>query len=250
MAREELFWEASRRRSPHARKCSVGGARTIMSNPALSLKQLSIRARLVDGFKVRRALPSRQTAHGWVHSSSWTRWAGVVTREGRDSTLRRIRTSDSRPSPISLPANYCTATASAVFNQFVQARLNWMTAGRGIAHSERTRRDATVGSDLFGIQSWVALPLHEEMEPTFAHHGANELPIIEDMASACASLRIALWRARPCAYCQTCFMRSDTRRSKRFRFKDYEDVRLRGRRLDWTCAGRRDISRGTANRLR
>ena len=60
--------------------------------------------------------------------------------------------------------------------------LNWMTAGRGIAHSERTPSEMrAVGSELFGIQSWVALPTqHEETEPTFAHHGSNELPIIED----------------------------------------------------------------------
>lgn len=59
--------------------------------------------------------------------------------------------------------------------------VNWMTAGSGIVHSERTplplRR---TGSQLFGLQSWVALPLRdEETEPTFAHHDAAELPIIE-----------------------------------------------------------------------
>jgi redox-sensitive bicupin YhaK (pirin superfamily) len=59
--------------------------------------------------------------------------------------------------------------------------LNWMTAGRGIAHSERTD-DAlrATGSRLFGIQSWVALPTrHEETEPTFAHHSKEELPVLE-----------------------------------------------------------------------
>ena len=59
--------------------------------------------------------------------------------------------------------------------------LNWMTAGRGITHSERTppalRERA---SRLFGIQTWVALPERdEEAEPSFAHHGANELPEVE-----------------------------------------------------------------------
>jgi redox-sensitive bicupin YhaK (pirin superfamily) len=59
--------------------------------------------------------------------------------------------------------------------------VNWMTAGRGIAHSERTPREMrAAGSDLFGIQSWVALPLrHEEIDPAFAHHGASELPVVE-----------------------------------------------------------------------
>ncbi len=59
--------------------------------------------------------------------------------------------------------------------------VNWMTAGRGIAHSERTPQEMRqAGSRLFGLQSWVALPQrHEESEPAFAHHEAGELPIVE-----------------------------------------------------------------------
>lgn len=59
--------------------------------------------------------------------------------------------------------------------------VNWMTAGRGIAHSERTPQETRqTSSELFGIQSWVAFPTrYEETEPTFAHHGANELPVVE-----------------------------------------------------------------------
>ncbi|HJL14104.1 MAG TPA: pirin family protein [Sandaracinaceae bacterium LLY-WYZ-13_1] len=56
--------------------------------------------------------------------------------------------------------------------------VNWMRAGRGIVHSERTapeRRPA--GGRLHGIQAWVALPkAHEEAEPSFAHHPAESLP--------------------------------------------------------------------------
>ena len=59
--------------------------------------------------------------------------------------------------------------------------VNWMTAGRGIAHSERT--DAalrTAASRLFGLQCWVALPArHEETAPAFAHHAEAELPRID-----------------------------------------------------------------------
>src|SRR5690606_19681608 len=59
--------------------------------------------------------------------------------------------------------------------------LNWMTAGRGIVHSERTPPALRpVEAPLFGIQSWVALPRqHEEVAPSFAHHGADELPVLE-----------------------------------------------------------------------
>jgi len=56
--------------------------------------------------------------------------------------------------------------------------VNWMTAGRGIAHSERTAPERRTGpSRLFGIQSWVALPKgSEESAPSFAHHAASALP--------------------------------------------------------------------------
>lgn len=59
--------------------------------------------------------------------------------------------------------------------------VNWMTAGRGIAHSERTPPELRVdGERMFGIQSWVALPERdEEREPTMAHHEESELPIVE-----------------------------------------------------------------------
>jgi redox-sensitive bicupin YhaK (pirin superfamily) len=59
--------------------------------------------------------------------------------------------------------------------------VNWMSAGRGIAHSERTPPELRrAGAPLFGIQSWVAFPTrHEETEPAFAHHAADELPLVE-----------------------------------------------------------------------
>ncbi len=59
--------------------------------------------------------------------------------------------------------------------------VNWMTAGRGITHSERLEHAREVGDMIHGIQSWVALPDgEEEIGPTFTHYGAAELPIHED----------------------------------------------------------------------
>ncbi len=60
--------------------------------------------------------------------------------------------------------------------------LNWMTAGQGITHSERTAPGLRVQSNrLFGIQSWAALPAAmEEAAPAFAHHPAEALPVTED----------------------------------------------------------------------
>jgi redox-sensitive bicupin YhaK (pirin superfamily) len=59
--------------------------------------------------------------------------------------------------------------------------VNWMTAGRGIAHSERTPpQQRAIGARLFGLQTWLALPKkHEETEPRFDHYPAGELPVID-----------------------------------------------------------------------
>jgi redox-sensitive bicupin YhaK (pirin superfamily) len=56
--------------------------------------------------------------------------------------------------------------------------VNWMTAGSGIAHSERTPpAQRQGGATAFGIQSWVALPkAYEETAPAFFHHGKDTLP--------------------------------------------------------------------------
>ena len=58
--------------------------------------------------------------------------------------------------------------------------VNWMTAGRGIAHSERTpERLRGIDHPFHGLQTWVALPReHEEIEPSFAHHPKATLPVI------------------------------------------------------------------------
>ena len=58
--------------------------------------------------------------------------------------------------------------------------VNWMVAGRGIVHSERTpseSRAAAGGATIHGIQTWIALPQeHEEIAPSFEHHPAATLP--------------------------------------------------------------------------
>jgi len=58
--------------------------------------------------------------------------------------------------------------------------VNWMTAGKGIVHSERTAsEDRVEGHRLHGLQTWVALPrVHEQDEPSFSHHAKESLPLI------------------------------------------------------------------------
>ena len=56
--------------------------------------------------------------------------------------------------------------------------VNWMTAGRGITHSERFERARREGGPMHGIQAWVALPKElEETDPAFVHCGGDDLPV-------------------------------------------------------------------------
>lgn len=135
---------------------------------------------LVDGFKVRRALPSAKR-----------RMVGpfIFLDQMGPEVLRAGRGLDVAPHP-----HIGLATVTYLFAGELMHRdslgtvqpirpgeVNWMTAGSGIAHSERTPQEMRPsGSELFGIQSWVAMPKrYEESDPAFAHHGADELPIVE-----------------------------------------------------------------------
>ncbi|MDO5620054.1 MAG: pirin family protein [Paracoccus sp. (in: a-proteobacteria)] len=59
--------------------------------------------------------------------------------------------------------------------------VNWMVAGKGVTHSERTSAEGRSGpSSLYGIQTWIALPeTHEDMAPIFEHHGKETLPELQ-----------------------------------------------------------------------
>ncbi len=65
--------------------------------------------------------------------------------------------------------------------QIRPGEVNWMTAGKGISHSERfdgPLRDH--GGAMHGIQAWVALPTElEEIDPAFAHYAGDDLPYYE-----------------------------------------------------------------------
>ncbi len=134
----------------------------------------------VGGFEVRRALPSRRR-----------RMVGpfVFFDQMGPGEFRLGRGLDVRPHP-----HIGLATVTYLFRGEILHRdslgtatairpgaVNWMTAGRGIAHSERTPPALRTGpSELFGIQAWVALPAaREETDPAFAHHPAETMPTIE-----------------------------------------------------------------------
>ena len=59
--------------------------------------------------------------------------------------------------------------------------VNWMTAGRGITHSERFEQARAHGGPMHGIQAWVALPVEdEETDPAFSHYDGGQLPDFDE----------------------------------------------------------------------
>lgn len=150
------------------------------AEPSLDLVIVPPTHDLGDHFEVRRALPSRQR-----------RMVGpfVFLDQMGPHRFEAGRGLDVRPHP-----HIGLATVTYLFDGEIQHRdslgsaqairpgeVNWMTAGRGIVHSERTapgQRDGNAA--LFGLQCWVALPKrHEETEPSFVHNAAAELPELE-----------------------------------------------------------------------
>jgi redox-sensitive bicupin YhaK (pirin superfamily) len=140
---------------------------------------------LGDGFRVRRALPAPQR-----------RMIGpfVFFDQMGPAEFQPGTGLDVRPHP-----HIGLATVTYLFGGEIMHRdslgtvqairpgeVNWMIAGSGIVHSERTdaeRRRAA--STLSGIQCWVALPRqHEEDTASFHHHAAEELPRIEDAGTS------------------------------------------------------------------
>lgn len=132
---------------------------------------------LGDGFSVRRALPS---AH--------RRMVGpfIFFDQMGPAAFRSGEGLDVRPHPHIGLATVTYLLAGEIMHRdsvgSVQSirpgEVNWMTAGSGIVHSERTAPETRAsGQSLFGLQTWVALPTgHEEAAAGFAHHKADAIP--------------------------------------------------------------------------
>jgi redox-sensitive bicupin YhaK (pirin superfamily) len=73
--------------------------------------------------------------------------------------------------------------------------VNWMTAGRGIVHSERSPQSSrNTRARLAGIQAWMALPVaKEEVEPAFYHYAAHEIPHLDDKGAQLALIAGSAW---------------------------------------------------------
>jgi redox-sensitive bicupin YhaK (pirin superfamily) len=152
---------------------------------------------LVDGFKVRRVLPSARR-----------RMVGpfIFLDQMGPEILSAGCGLDVAPHP-----HIGLATVTYLFTGEILHRdslgtvqairpgeVNWMTAGSGIAHSERTPPPLrATGSNLFGIQSWVALPTgEEETGPAFAHYDDAELPVVEGEGKRMRLITGSLYGAR------------------------------------------------------
>ncbi len=139
------------------------------------------RAKDIGGFEVRRALPSaqRQMIGPFIFFDAF---GPVVLRAGQGV--------DVRPHP-----HIGLSTVTWLHDGVVQHKdslgsdqsikpgeLNWMTAGKGIVHSERTPpKERNTGQRVYGIQSWVALPKQlEDTAPAFEHVPDSALPVLED----------------------------------------------------------------------
>jgi len=137
------------------------------------------RARDLGGFSVRRALPhgKRQMVGPFIF---FDQMGPVQFLAGQGV--------DVRPHP-----HIGLATVTYLFDgrmlhrdsegniqEIMPGAMNLMTAGRGIAHSERTPSQARAGGQkMFGIQSWIALPAgQEEVAPSFQHFDAERLPVV------------------------------------------------------------------------
>lgn len=135
---------------------------------------------LGDGFTVRRLLPVLQARH--VGTLVFFDHMGPATFEAGKGM-------DVRPHP-----HIGLATVTWLFDGAIRHRdslgsqadirpgeVNWMTAGRGIAHSERTPPDERRnGQLLHGVQIWVALPqVDAELAPEFHHHERETLPRLQ-----------------------------------------------------------------------
>ncbi|CAM3445911.1 pirin family protein [Paracoccus nototheniae] len=151
------------------------------------------RARDLGGFEVRRALPApkRQMVGPFIFFDQ-AGPAEMLTGQGIDV----------RPHP-HIGLGTVTYLYRGDFHhrdsigsdQIIRpGALNWMVAGRGVSHSERTSDAARQGPNgLYGIQTWIALPeTHEDMDPHFEHHAQTALPEIRD---AGIEARLILGRA-------------------------------------------------------
>jgi len=135
---------------------------------------------LGDGFEVRRVLPSeeRRTVGPFVF---FDQMGPTVLRAGTGLDVRPHPHIGLATVTYLLDGEILHRDSLGTVQPIRPGEVNWMTAGRGIVHSERTPPELrTTGTRLFGIQTWIGLPNdREEVEPSFVHYAESALPMLE-----------------------------------------------------------------------
>ncbi|MBO9399120.1 pirin family protein [Shimia sp. R9_2] len=155
------------------------------------------RARDLGGFSVRRALPApkRQMVGPFIFFDEMGP-AEFLTGQGIDV----------RPHPhIGLGTvtylyrgEFEHRDSLGTHQMIYPGEVNWMVAGNGVTHSERTSEMTRQSpSSLFGIQTWIALPEEREDDPAmFEHHGKEALPVLEGEGKEVRLILGDAWGAR------------------------------------------------------
>jgi len=199
-----------------------------MNQPAVDTV-IPSRIRDLEDFEVRRVLPA---------SGRRTVGPFIFLDQMGPAALSSDRNLEVRPHP-----HIGLATVTYLFSGALTHRdslgnvaairpgeVNWMTAGRGIVHSERSSDAGNPpGTRLCGVQTWVALRKErEERAPAFAHHAAEDLPRIEEAGVSGRLILGAAWGLRSPVAAESDPVYAELRLAPGRRFSLPRDVEERG----------------------
>jgi len=183
-----------------------------MTDDELILQTLHPTTHDLGGFKVHRTLPHRERTMVGPF---------IFFDQMGPATLAAGTGIDVRPHP---HVNLATVTylfAGAIdhrdslgtFATIEPGAVNLMTAGRGIAHSERSPQALRPGGpELSGIQTWLALPsAKEEIDPAFDHVAKDRLPLVEGSGASARVVMGSLWGASSPVTCHSETIYADVR---------------------------------------
>ncbi|MDR5651612.1 pirin family protein [Ruixingdingia sedimenti] len=155
------------------------------------------RARDLGGFEVRRALPApkRQMVGPFIFfdqmgPAEFLRAGGIDVRPHPHIGLATVT--------YLYQGEFRHRDSLGTDQMIHPGAVNWMVAGNGVTHSERTAEETRRSPhSLFGIQTWVALPAaHEDRPASFEHHGREALPLLEGEGKRVRLILGDAWGAR------------------------------------------------------
>jgi len=173
-------------------------------NDDLFIQTLEPATHDLGGFKVHRTLP---------HKERTTVGPFIFFDQMGPAHLQPGNGVDVRPHPHINLATVTYLFAGAIdhrdslgtFRTIEPGAVNLMTAGHGIVHSERSPASVRPdGPELFGIQTWLALPqAKEEIDPAFEHVARDQLPVLEGGGARARVVMGSLWGASSPVTCHS-----------------------------------------------